>query len=136
MQATRKLYPYFQAHTIKVVTDQPLQQTLSKFNVVGRMLKWLVELGEFDVQYILRTTTKVQALVNFISELAPMEEDSAPVHAKERYTVYIDGSTNAKRGGVGLILKGPNDQLYEHALHFKCKATNNEAKYEALLSRF
>ena len=33
--ASRKLRPYFQAHTIEVITDQPLRQVLSKFDVAG-----------------------------------------------------------------------------------------------------
>lgn len=36
--------------------------------------------------------------------------------------------------GAGLVLKGPDDQLFKHALRFRFMATNNEAEYEALLS--
>ena len=41
----RKLRPYFQAHTIIVPTNQP-QPDLSE-----RLVKWVVELGEFDIIY-------------------------------------------------------------------------------------
>ena len=46
----------------------------------------------------------------------------------------MDGSANAKRGGAGLVLKGPNGQSFRHKLHFVFKAINNESEYEALLS--
>ena len=43
--ASRKLRPYFQAHPITVLTDQPLRQVLQKPEAAGRLLKWAVELG-------------------------------------------------------------------------------------------
>ena len=35
--ATRKLKPYFQAHTIIVLTNQPLRRAMSSPEVAGRM---------------------------------------------------------------------------------------------------
>ena len=51
VHATRKLRSYFQSHPIVVVTDQPLKQILSKPDVSGRMVKWTVELSEYDIGY-------------------------------------------------------------------------------------
>ena len=49
--AVRKLKPYFQAHTIIVLTDQPLKRAMSSPEAVGRMALWAIELSKFDVQY-------------------------------------------------------------------------------------
>ena len=49
--AARKLKPYFQAHTIVVLTDKPLRKALSSPEAAGRMALWAVELSEFDIQY-------------------------------------------------------------------------------------
>ena len=49
--ATRKLKPYFQAHTIVVLMDQPLKRAMSNPEAAGRMALWAIELSEFDVQY-------------------------------------------------------------------------------------
>ena len=49
--ATRKLKPYFQAHTIVVLTDKPLRKVMSNPEAVGRVALWAVELSEFDIQY-------------------------------------------------------------------------------------
>ncbi|XP_077215791.1 uncharacterized protein LOC143850422 [Tasmannia lanceolata] len=49
--AARKLRPYFQAHTIKVLTDQPLRQILHRPDTSGRLVKWAVELSEFDIRF-------------------------------------------------------------------------------------
>ena len=54
----RKLKPYFQAHTIIVLTDQPLKRAMSNLEAAGRMALWAIELSEFDVQYHLRTPVK------------------------------------------------------------------------------
>ena len=51
----RKLKPYFQAHTIIVLTDQPLKRAMSSPEVAGRMALWVIKLSEFDVQYRPRT---------------------------------------------------------------------------------
>ena len=44
--ATRKLRPYFHAHPIVVVTSFPIKLVLHKPEVSGRLMKWVVELGE------------------------------------------------------------------------------------------
>ena len=49
--AARKLKPYFQAHTIIVLTDQPLKRAMSSLEAAGRMALWAIELSEFDEQY-------------------------------------------------------------------------------------
>ena len=48
--AMRKLKPYFQAHIIVVLTDQPLKKAMSSPEAAGRMALWAIELSEFDVQ--------------------------------------------------------------------------------------
>ena len=49
--AARKLKPYFQAHTIVVLTDKPLRKAMSSPEAAGRMALWAVELNEFDIWY-------------------------------------------------------------------------------------
>ena len=51
VMAARKLKPYFQAHTIIVLTDQPLKRAISSPEAAGRMALWTIKLSEFDVQY-------------------------------------------------------------------------------------
>ena len=49
--AARKLKPYFQAHTIIVLTDQPLKRATSSPEAAKRMALWVIELSKFDIQY-------------------------------------------------------------------------------------
>ena len=72
----RRLQHYFQSHNIVVVTDQPLRRVLGKPELSGRLLKWAVELDEFDIQYQPRAAIKAQALADFIVELTPTEEEN------------------------------------------------------------
>ena len=55
---TRKLRPYFQAHTIEVPTEYPMKQVLHKPKTSGRLMKWAIELSEFDIRYKLKTAIK------------------------------------------------------------------------------
>ena len=63
-----KLKPYFQTHTIVVLTDQPLKKAMSSLKAAGRMALWAIELSEFDVQYRPRTVVKGQIVADFIAE--------------------------------------------------------------------
>ena len=33
--ASKKIYPYFQAHSIVIMTDQPIRKTMNKIDAVG-----------------------------------------------------------------------------------------------------
>ena len=64
--AARKLRPYFQAHTIEVPTEYPMKQVLHKPETSGRLIKWAIELSEFDIIYKPETVIKGQVLTDFI----------------------------------------------------------------------
>ena len=51
VMVARKLKPYFQAHTVIVLTDKPLRQAMSNPDAAGRLALWAIELGEFNIQY-------------------------------------------------------------------------------------
>ncbi|KAI5339406.1 hypothetical protein L3X38_018678 [Prunus dulcis] len=76
--SARRLRPYFQAHGIKVLTNQPLRQVLQKPEISGRLIKWAIELGEFDIQFVPRPAEKGQAIADFISELTPSTAQPTP----------------------------------------------------------
>ncbi|RVW61604.1 hypothetical protein CK203_065405 [Vitis vinifera] len=46
-----KAPPYFQAHPVIVLTDQPLRNILHKPDLTGRMLQWAIELSEFGIEF-------------------------------------------------------------------------------------
>ena len=74
---SRKLRPYFQAHTVKVPTEYPMKQILHKPKTSGRLIKWAIELSEFDIRCKPRTAVKGQILVDFIMEFTPAQSTEA-----------------------------------------------------------
>ncbi|KAK9911093.1 hypothetical protein M0R45_035016 [Rubus argutus] len=136
---SRRLRPYFQAHNITVLTDQPLRLVLQRPETSGRLTKWAIELSEFDILYKGRTSTKGQAVADFISEFThatvpremPIEESSAK---QSPWNLFVDGSSNQQASGAGVILTEPGKTFLEYALRFDFKASNNMAEYEALVA--
>ncbi|KAL2246210.1 UNVERIFIED_CONTAM: Retrovirus-related Pol polyprotein from transposon [Sesamum indicum] len=123
----RKLRPYFQSHRIVVRTNHPLRNILTRPEASGRMIKWAVELGEFDITYQSRTTEKAQILADFMVEISGAQKDT------ETWMLHVDGSSNANNGGAGILIEGPGGMEIEVAVRLSFPVTNNEAEYEALL---
>jgi ribonuclease HI len=46
----------------------------------------------------------------------------------------VDGASNIRGSGAGVILEGPDGVLIEQSLRFPFKASNNQAEYEVLLA--
>ncbi|GFS42946.1 hypothetical protein Acr_00g0082720 [Actinidia rufa] len=68
---SRKLMHYFQAHPISVYTEYPLKVVLLKADLIGRLSKWFLELGQFDIKFSSRATIKGQVLADFVAEFSP-----------------------------------------------------------------
>ncbi|KAK3036202.1 hypothetical protein RJ639_030646 [Escallonia herrerae] len=119
--SARRLRPYFQSHTIVVLTDQPLQKVLMSPEASGRLVNWSVELGEFDLQYKPRTGVKAQALADFIVECTLPEDPPQLVISKvtDPWNLYVDGSSAVGNSGAGIILISPEGFTIEYALRFR-----------------
>ncbi|XP_068474809.1 uncharacterized protein [Phaseolus vulgaris] len=129
--SARRLRHYFHSFTVVVMTDLPIQKVLKKPDVAGRMVKWVVELSEFDIRYEPRGPIKGQVFADFVVELS---SGAAPSEGSGfRWILSVDGSSNQQESGAGVILEGPNGVLIEQSLRFAFKASNNQAEYEALI---
>ncbi|XP_074362002.1 uncharacterized protein LOC141702212 [Apium graveolens] len=111
------------------------------------MLKWAVELGQFDLEYVPRTAIKGQALADFLLEFDSEVDDKAlvmlhPPHIEEPmeeslhpwWILHVDGVVNNGGAGMGIVLVSPKGHHLMSAIHFKFYATNNDAEYEALIN--
>ncbi|PKA67159.1 hypothetical protein AXF42_Ash004651 [Apostasia shenzhenica] len=131
--AARKLCPYFQSHTIQVVTDQPLLKILHTLEVLGRLLKWSSELGEYDIKYVPQTAIKAQALADFVAELSTSEP--SPTKSKVTpWSLHVDGASGSQSQGDGILLTSPMGVTLHQAVTLQFKATNNQEEYEALIA--
>ena len=133
----RKLRPYFQAHTIEIPTEYPMKQVLHKPETSGRLMKWAIELSEFDIIYKPKTAIKGQVLVDFIMEFISVElaGETQTTLDLPVWKLSIDGAANAEGSGAGLILTSPEGIDIEYALRFGFRASNNEAEYEAVIAK-
>ncbi|XP_016648970.1 PREDICTED: uncharacterized protein LOC107880923 [Prunus mume] len=148
--SARRLRPYFQAHEITALTNQTLRQVLQKPETSGRLVKWAIELREFDIQFKPRPAEKGQVVADFIPELTPAPSDAPSPNAviTERgnmdanrfdlsvplWILHVDGSANQQGCGAGLVLTTPDGCKVEYALRFNFRTSNNKAEYEALLA--
>ena len=132
----RKLRPYFQAHTIEVPTEYLMKQVLHKLETSGRLMKWAIELCEFDIRHKPKTAIKGQVLADFVMEFIsaePAENAQKPTDLPI-WKLSVDGATNAQGSGAGLILTSLEGIDIEYALRFGFQASNNEAEYEAIIA--
>ena len=126
--SARRLRHYFHSFTVVVMTNLPIQKVLQKPDVAGRMVRWAVELSEFDVQYEPRGSIKGQVYADFVAELSPGGEQE--VEAGSQWSLSVDGYSNQLGSGTGIVLEGPDGVLIEQALRFAFKASNNQAEYD------
>jgi len=129
LTAARWLRQYFQSHQVIVGTDHPIAKILRKPDLAGRMIAWSVELSEFGLKYEPRGSVKGQHLADFATEL------HGPIPPLEQtWVLFIDGSSDKRNVGAGIVIEGPNGFTVDHSLQFKFKASNNQAEYEALIA--
>ncbi|XP_022859441.1 uncharacterized protein LOC111380181 [Olea europaea var. sylvestris] len=105
--ASRKLRPYFQAHTIHVLTNFPL-----------------------------RTTIKAQALADFVAEFANvpgMEEVMEPVELPV-WNLFVDGSAGDTSSRAGVVLISLEGHKLNSTVRFGFKATKNAAMDKTMTS--
>ena len=84
VHATRKLSHYFQAHIVVVLTQLPLKSIFRSVDYIGRVAKWGIILGAFDIKYMPRTSIKRQVLADLVTEFAEyLEEMNVKKHGME-----------------------------------------------------
>ena len=105
---------------------------MNKLKAIGRMVQWVVELSQFDIEYNPRIAIKAQALANFIAEFTIPDEEIQDESG--RWTIQTDGSSTRKKGGVGFIINIPERDVLKYVVQLQFPTTNNEAKFEAILT--
>jgi ribonuclease HI len=98
-----------------------------------RIGKWAVELNEFTIDYVHRSSIQSQALADFIADWTPGAHEEETNKDAEAWTVFCNGSWGTFGAGAAVVLVDPSKvrTCYAAKLDFSC--TNNIAEYEALL---
>ena len=118
---TRKLPHYFQAHTVVILAQLPLKTVLRSADCTGRIAKWVISLGAFNIKYMPRTSIKGHVIADLVAEFTELEIEELPSvgnmdeklvgmisqYRLPTWEVYVDGVSNQKGSGVGLVLMSP-----------------------------
>jgi predicted regulator of amino acid metabolism with ACT domain len=68
IMSAQKLRHYFKVHTIKVLTNQPLNDIFGNRDNSRRISKWAMELSEHVVNFEKHSAIKSQILADFVAE--------------------------------------------------------------------
>ena len=109
--ASKKLCPYFQAHPIIVMTDQPIKKAMNKPNATGCLVQWTIELSQFDIKYRPRSAIKAQVLADFIAEIT-FSSDSKT----QFWMVHANGSSVKELEGEGVVMISPNKDVLKYGV--------------------
>lgn len=126
----RKLRPYFDAHSVQILTNHPLKKVMHKLESSGRILKWDIEFSKFELEFKPTMAIKAPALADFIIEATYEEE----VEEVGTWKISVDGSSTQHGSGFDIVMTSPEGHVFEYAIRFSFKASNNESEYEATLA--
>jgi ribonuclease HI len=109
-----------------------LGEIICNRNANGRIVKWSVECGEFDIEFCPRQAIKSQILADFMFEWTEIQMPP-PKEWPEHWIIYFDGALNLEGAGAGVLLISPKGEQLKYVLQVHYKASNNGAEYEALI---
>ncbi|KAF8095133.1 hypothetical protein N665_0339s0004 [Sinapis alba] len=112
--SARKLRPYFQSHSIVVLTDLPLQTILQTTNQFGRLSKWAIKPSKYDISYKSRPAIKAQVLADFMVKIPPDQAVDLDIPVKS-WILHVDGASSNKGSGIGVHLQSPTGELIKQS---------------------
>jgi hypothetical protein len=134
----RKLCHYYETHTIKVLTNQPLNDIFGNRDNSDRIGKWVMELSDYVVDFEKRSTITSHALAYFVAECTEPGSSIEGVVPEASRLIYCDRTWGNAGARVATILVSPcgiklryTARLQFHNEVDKC--TNNIVEYEAIL---
>jgi hypothetical protein len=101
----RKLWHYFEAHTIKVLTNQPLNDIFGNRDSSDRISKWVMELSEYVIDFEKRNVIKSHILANFVVEWTEPNSRIEGIVPESLWLIYCDRAWgNAKADAVAILM--------------------------------
>jgi hypothetical protein len=92
-----------------------------------------VELNEFTIDFVHRSSIQSQALADFIGDWTPGAQEEVHRINTEVWTIFCDGSWGTFGAGATAILISPSKVKTCYATRLEFNWTNNIAEYEAIL---
>jgi hypothetical protein len=132
--SARKLQHYFEAHRVRVLTNQPLHDIFGNRDLLGRISKWVMKLLEHIIDF------EKEAPLNLKISLQTIQNQY--LHRRPSTWITLVGILWQSLGNVGAgalaILISPSWIKLRYAMRLQFtketeKCTKNIAKYKALL---
>ena len=116
---------------------------------MSRLIRWLVLLTNFDIQYVTQTSIKGSVLADHLASLPVtdsivigddfLDEEIVGVTSLSSWIMYFDGATNHSGYGIGVLLISPCCYHIPRSVHLSFSdnypATNNIVEYEEFILR-
>ena len=87
---------------------------MNKIDAAGWLIQWVIELGQFDIEYRTQVAIKAQVLADFIAKFTYPNKEKEPL--METWMVQTDGSVTKKVGGEGVVLISLEKETLKYAV--------------------
>ena len=146
--ATRRLRHYMTEYFVQLVSRlDPLRYLFDIPVLTSRLMRWLVLLTEFDIQYVTQKSIKGSVLADHLASLPVTDskvidddfpdEEIAGVTSLSGWRMYFDGAANHSGYGIGVLLISPHGDHIPRSVRLAFadhySATNNIVEYEACI---
>ena len=147
--ATRRLRHYVTLYSILLVSRlDSLRYLFDRPVLIGRLMRWLVLLTEFDIQYVTQKSIKGSVVADHLTSLPlsddrPIDDDFLDelfvfVTNIAGWQLYFDGAANQLRFGIGILLISPKGDHIPISVRLTFfdhhRFTNNIVEYEACIT--
>ena len=122
-----------------------LRYIYEKPYLLSRIVRWQVQLAEYDIVYMTRKVVKRSVITNHLADHAmedyeslnfdfPDEDVLAIEKGKSNWWImYFDGVVNVCGNGAGVMIISPDEKQYLVLVKVQFKCTNNTAEYKACI---
>ncbi|KAL6340431.1 hypothetical protein AAG906_006094 [Vitis piasezkii] len=146
--ATRRLRNYMTEYSVHLISClDPLRYLFDRPALVGRLMRWLVLLIEFDIHYVTQKSIRGSIVIDHLASLPFSDgkaidddfpdEDVAAVTSLSGWHMYFNGVANHSRYKIGVLLISPHGDHIPRSVHLAFSdqhpTTNNIVKYEACI---
>ncbi|KAJ9697179.1 hypothetical protein PVL29_009102 [Vitis rotundifolia] len=146
--ATRRLRHYMTEYSVHLISRlDPLRYLFDRPALTGRLMRWLVLLTEFDIQYVSQKSIKGSIVADHLASLPTSEdrpvdddfpdEEFVALTSLSGWCMYFDGAANQLGYGIGVLLVSPQGDHIPRSIRLaffnRHPITNNIVEYEACI---
>ncbi|WJZ81167.1 hypothetical protein VitviT2T_001021 [Vitis vinifera] len=146
--ATRLLRHYMTEYSVHLISRlDPLRYLFDRPALVGRLMRWLVLLTEFDIHYVTQKSIRGSIVADHLASLPVsdaraidddfLDEDVAAATSLSGWRMYFDGAANHSGYEIGVLLISPHGDHIPRSVRLafsdRHPTTNNIVEYEACI---